>query len=84
MWPRKYYNQLVATACTLARKAYNCHCGGQVNHKTVFQDAPTLTIMEHIKNNITHRMYECASTKEKHLHELITNSSSFFSKMYEL
>lgn len=40
-WPQDVYGQLVASACSLSRMAYNCHCAAKHTHKTVTRDLLT-------------------------------------------
>lgn len=37
-WPRETLGRLVASACNLARKMFNCSCGGQTRHKRILHD----------------------------------------------
>lgn len=58
-WWRKYFSQLLGSACVLSRKAYNCQCGGKILHKPIFRDTLTMAAMESVQNHMTERSADC-------------------------
>lgn len=55
-WSREHYGQLIASACILSKKAYNCHCHGSRPHKHIYRDLLTIHATD---VNLTRRAEEC-------------------------
>lgn len=76
-WSRQHYGQLIATACTVSKMAYNYHCHGRRPHKNIYNDLLSIGVT-HYKSD---ELYDvCEQTK----HELELNKSALQTRLFDI
>lgn len=79
-WSREHYGQLLASACILSRKAYNCHCHGTDPHKNIFRDLLTIKATQ---SNLTSRAALCTKKQEELFENSIIEENTIYARFHQ-
>lgn len=78
-WSREHYGQLIASACILSKKAYNCHCHGPLPHKHIFRDLLTIRATN---ANMTTRFEQCAKVERQLFSNREREETTLYAEFY--